>query len=613
MVKRELAREPSGEQGRKKNKKIWVISGTAAAVLLGGYLGLCAWVNGTDRILPNVSVAGLDVSGMTVEEAQTALDRAMEEYGGQIIGLVSYDGQLWSIAADKMGYGWSFPAEAAGAVGRENFLTGGGVYLTQLLGREHRISAPRWDCTALDETVDRVEAETGGSVTEASYQLEGDALVMTKGRTGQAIDRGQVRDSLWSAVEEAMEQKFGGAEGAVEVENPLMPQETPPQEPDFQAIHGAVAVEPQSAQYDRETGAVTDHVVGVDFDVEALKAAYEQAGEGETFSIPVTLTQPEETKQSLEAKLFRDLLGEGTTNVGGSSSRKHNVKLSAQACNGVILMPGEVFSYNNTTGSRSASKGYLAAPVYSGDASVDEVGGGICQTSSTIYYAVLHTNLKIVERRAHRFNTGYVPEGMDATVYYGQTDFRFENSTDYPIKIVTSSYDQGGKRKLNVKIYGTNVDGVRAEPKSTVYETVTPTTQYKADESIPRGTTKVDSKQNPYTGKSAQTYRYVYDRDGNLLEKQDMGKSVYKMRPKTILYNPADGDPATWPNGVPPVPEVPPAETVPETPAENAGAETPLEDPGTEAPAGSGGGQELPPAEEPPAQDLAVDDPAQAV
>ena len=115
MGKRELAREPSGEQGRKKNKKIWVISGTAAAVLLGGYLGLCAWVNGTDRILPNVSVAGLDVSGMTVEEAQTALDRAMEEYGGQIIGLVSYDGQLWSIAADKMGYGWSFPAEAAGA------------------------------------------------------------------------------------------------------------------------------------------------------------------------------------------------------------------------------------------------------------------------------------------------------------------------------------------------------------------------------------------------------------------------------------------------------------------------------------------------------------------
>lgn len=604
MGKRELSKEPAGEQGRAKNKKIWMISGGAAAVLLGGYLGLCAWVNGSDRILPNVSVAGLDVSGMTAAEAETALSGAMAEHGSQIIGAVSYEDQLWSITAEEMGYGWRFAAESAGAVGRENFLTGGVVYLTQLLGQEHQISAPRWDCTVLDDLVDLVEAETGGSVTEAAYQLDGEALVMTKGRTGQAIDRSQVQDSLWSAVEGAMEQKFSGMEGVVEVKNPLIPQETPPQEPDFQAIHDAVAVEPQNAQYTRETGAVADHVVGVDFDVEALKAAYEKAGEGETFSIPVTLTQPEETKQSLEAKLFRDLLGEGTTNVSGSSARKHNVKLSAQACNGVILMPGEVFSYNNTTGSRSASKGYLAAPVYSGDASVDEVGGGICQTSSTIYYAVLHTNLKIVERRAHRFNTGYVPEGMDATVYYGQTDFRFENSTDYPIKIVTSSYDQGGKRKLNVKIYGTNVDGVRAEPKSTVYETVSPTTQYKADESITQGTTKVDSKQNPYTGKSAQTYRYIYDRDGNLLEKQDMGKSVYKMRPKTILYNPADGDPATWPNGVPPVQAPPPAETVPETPAENTGAETPLEDPGTEAPAESGGGQETPPTEELPSQDL---------
>ena len=611
MGKRELSKEPAGEQGRAKNKKIWMISGAAAAVLLGGYLGLCAWVSGSDRILPNVSVAGLDVSGMTAAEAETALSGAMAEHGSQIIGAVSYEDQLWSITAEEMGYGWRFAAESAGAVGRENFLTGGAVYLGQLLGRDHQISAPRWDCTVLDDLVDLVEAETGGSVTEAAYQLDGEALVMTKGKTGQAIDRSQVQDSLWSAVEGAMEQKFSGMEGVVEVKNPLIPQETPPQEPDFQAIHDAVAVEPQNAQYTRETGAVADHVVGVDFDVEALKAAYEKAGEGETFSIPVTLTQPEETKQSLEAKLFRDLLGEGTTNVSGSSARKHNVKLSAQACNGVILMPGEVFSYNNTTGSRSASKGYLAAPVYSGDASVDEVGGGICQTSSTIYYAVLHTNLKIVERRAHRFNTGYVPEGMDATVYYGQTDFRFENSTDYPIKIVTSSYDQGGKRKLNVKIYGTNVDGVRAEPKSTVYETVSPTTQYKADESITQGTTKVDSKQNPYTGKSAQTYRYIYDRDGNLLEKQDMGKSVYKMRPKTILYNPADGDPATWPNGVPPVQAPPPAETVPETPAAKTRAETPREDPGTEAPAESGGGQETPPTEELPSQDLEAAGPSQ--
>ena len=157
-------------------------------------------------------------------------------------------------------------------------------------------------------------------------------------------------------------------------------------------------------------------------------------------------------------------------------------------------------------------------------------------------------------------------------MYYGQTDFRFENSTDYPIKIVTSSYDQGGKRKLNVKIYGTNVDGIRAEPKSTVYETVSPTTQYKADESITQGTTKVDSKQNPYPESRPRPIAISMTGTGICWKSRIWGRACDKMRPKTILYNPADGDPATWPNGVPPVQAPPPAETVPETPAENTGS-----------------------------------------
>ena len=335
----------------------------------------------------------------------------------------------------------------------------------------------------------------------------------------------------------------------------LTAHEESPREPDFEAMYEELHTEPVDSTVDPETYQATDSVVGVDFDVEQAKAAYQSAAEGETVSIPFTLTQPKETKESLQAKLFRDLLGSGTTTVSGSSNRKHNVKLSAQACNGVVLMPGEVFSYNNTTGSRTAAKGYLSAPVYSGGASVDEVGGGICQTSSTIYYAVLHTTLEVVERRAHMYNTGYVDEGMDATVYYGSTDFRFKNNTNYPVKIVTRSYDQGGKRKLTVEIYGTNETGYYAVPKSTTYNPVSPTTQYKADSSIPRGTTKVDSKQNPYTGISASTYRYIYDKNGNLVEKQQMTSSTYKMRPKTILYNPADGDPSTWVNGVPPQPQ----------------------------------------------------------
>ena len=160
----------------------------------------------------------------------------------------------------------------------------------------------------------------------------------------------------------------------------------------------------------------------------------------------------------------------------------------------------------------------------------------------------------------------YVPDGMDATVWYGSSDFRFKNNTNYPVKVVTESYDKNGSRYLTVKIYGTNEDGRYAVPQRTQYDWITPTTQYKADSSVPRGTTRVDSVQNAYRGRKAQTYRYIYAEDGTLLEKQDMGVSSYKMRPTTILYNPADGDPSQ-PASKPETPTVPETPEVPETPA----------------------------------------------
>ena len=202
------------------------------------------------------------------------------------------------------------------------------------------------------------------------------------------------------------------------------------------------------------------------------------------------------TREDLESKLFRDILGEGTTTVSGSANRKHNVKLAASACNGVILLPGEEFSYNTCTGSRTAEAGYKEAPIYAGNRSEDGIGGGVCQPSSTIYFAVLHTDLEIVERWAHGFNTGYVKPGMDATVYFGVQDFRFRNSTDYPIKIVTNSYDSNGKRYLNVKIYGTNPDGIYAVPRSDEYNWVKPTTVYEPDETVPQGTLVLDREQD---------------------------------------------------------------------------------------------------------------------
>ena len=538
--------------GGGKGKKIAIAAGIVLGVLACAYVGLCAWVGSSGAIFPHTVVGGVDVSGMTVEQAASALDQAVAQHGDQMAGTITYGDWRGTVTADQMDYDWSASAQAAWQDGRDSFFAQGGLYLARLMGQEHRVTAWSVSTDAVDRLVDQMQEEMGEDATAASYELDGDELVMTKGRTGVSVSRDNALDTVLDALDEAMERKLGqGEEGYVEAERELQPQETPPQEPDFDEIYREVHTQAKSAEMDPETFQVTDHVVGVDFDVEALRAAYEAAGEGETFSVPLELEEPKETKESLEGKLFADLLGEGSTVLTGTANRQFNVKLAAEACNGTILLPGDEFSFNGRTGSRSAAMGYKSATVYSGGKTVNEVGGGVCQTSSTIYYALLHTNLEVVERRNHGYNTGYVPEGMDATVYYGLTDFRFRNNTDYPVRIDIFPEWQGNKELLICRIYGTNPEGIYAVPESSTFNWQSPTTVYQPDETVPQGTTKVDTVQNPYVGVSAQTYRYVYDGEDNLLEKQDMGVSVYRMRPRTILYNPADGDPATWVDGVP--------------------------------------------------------------
>ena len=184
------------------------------------------------------------------------------------------------------------------------------------------------------------------------------------------------------------------------------------------------------------------------------------------------------------------------------------------------------------------------------------------------------------------------------------------------MKIVTESYDKNGLRYLTVKLYGTNVDGRYAVPERTQFDFVSPTTQYRADESIPQGTTKVDAKQNAYTGRSARAWRVIYEKDGTLVEKQDLGVSTYKMRPTTILYNPADGDPSTWVDGVPPKSGAQPGT---ETGTESGGGTggEPAVGTGTdsETSAGESGSSSSAPTEDIPAPDTrdgAADGPAQS-
>lgn len=567
-------------------KKAGLIVGALAAVAAAGYLGLCAWASEQDAILPNVSVAGVDVSNMIVEQAQDAVESAVEQGSKNITFSLEYEGLSETINGGDVGVDVAESVKNAQRIGHENFFTGGFQLVSHMLGASSQVPLViAGDDPAVTGLVDRMKEAVASREENHAYKIEGDQLVMTKGAPVVTVDWESAEEQVQSNLQSAFETGLAAGTEPVNYGVVLSATQTAEgEEPDFKAIYEELHTEPKDAALNLETMEISDHTVGVDFDVTELQTAYRNAKGGETFSIPVTLTQPKVTKEDLGGALFRDLLGEATSQVTGVASRLYNVTLSANSCNGKIVLPGEVFSYNDTTGPRSVANGYRLGSVYVGGKSEQQPGGGVCQTSSTLYYAILHTELEIVERRCHQFAVGYVPDGMDATVYDGGIDFKFRNNTDYPIKIQAWTYDTGGKRYITVQLYGTNLTGRYAVPTKSVYDWVSPTTVYEPKESVPRGTKELDREQYAYSGRKARTWRTIYEKDGTEVETQEMGNSTYKMRPHTYFYNPADGAPTTWVNGVPPTDPATPVDPGTTTPSTDPGATTPPVDPGTTTP-----------------------------
>jgi len=232
--------------------------------------------------------------------------------------------------------------------------------------------------------------------------------------------------------------------------------------------------------------------------------------------------------------MFRDVLGTYTTKCAGPWGRHQNIKLAAAAINGRIYNPGEEFWYNSAVGQRTAARGYQEAGVYEGGRTTTGIGGGICQVSSTLYYAVLLSDLDIVLRYCHMFNPGYMPMGCDATVSWGGPDFAFRNSRDYPIKIVTSYNDN--TNEVTCTILGTKVDDHYVVMTNAVLGVTDYQTVYQESPDVAPGEEVID--QYGHTGYYVRTWRNIYDGDGNLLSSRVEADSHYDVGNKIILVAP---------------------------------------------------------------------------
>jgi vancomycin resistance protein YoaR len=211
-----------------------------------------------------------------------------------------------------------------------------------------------------------------------------------------------------------------------------------PEKPDLQEIYDQFYIAPVDDTIDLENHCVIPGAWGYHFDMEKAQKQVNDAEFGETVYISMEFLEPEIYGDKV---YFRDVLGYCETQHTDDANRNNNLRRACESMNGVVLQPGEVFSYNDTLGQRTKENGYLPAGAYSGWELVQSYGGGICQGSSTVYCAALYADMEIVHRRNHGYRVGYMQPGLDATVNWGGPDFQFRNSSHFPIKIAAEVSD----------------------------------------------------------------------------------------------------------------------------------------------------------------------------
>lgn len=590
------------------NKKIIIALCVAAAVLLLAVIcGFVYYLNLTadnGLIFANVYVAGIDLGGMTPEEASNVLHLATDStYTQQDMIIQLPDQQLIlspadtkvsldvdAIVTDAYNYGRTGSRLEQYMARQDAVLTSYTIDLipylnldTEYLRSAIEEAAAPYNTTLIQPSV----TITGERPPLAKDEIDEDAapqvLTLTMGIPHATLDA----SALYGMVVDA----YSSNQFLVTPEVPI----TQPEAPDLEAIYLEYCVEPIDAAVNEEDYSVFPEVYGYGFDIALLQEMVDAAEPGQALEIELHYLAPEITKEAIESTLFQDVLGTYKAYQASSADRATNLKLACQAINGLILRPGDTFSFNDAVGERTEARGYRPAAAYMNGKTVQEFGGGICQVSSALYYCALLGDLEIVRRTNHSYPSSYVPIGLDATVSWGSPDFRFRNNTDYPIRIEASA--SGGT--VYMTLYGTDTKDYYIKLDSEILETYDYEVIYQTmPEDNEEGYKDGDIIQDAHTGYKAVSYRLKYDKETDrLLSKDVIAYSNYRMTDKIIckIEVPEPAPPVTDPPVTdppvtdPPVtdPSEPPAPTEPD-PTEPDPSET--TEPGLEGPVGDSGG-----------------------
>ena len=595
----------------RKTRKVLLVSVCAvAAALLLGAVGAVWYLFMRDpndhRILNNVYVAGINLGGMTREEAEDALHKATDHTFTVNDMVVELPDMILTMSPADTGISLNVEAavEAAYDYGRSGTRSENAQALQNSLVTDHPIALLPYLNLNMDYIMGQLEdygKQFNSTYTPSGVEVvgekpildaadeafdpeaDGQTLILTLGTPGRHVDIQEVYNRVLDAY----------SFNLFLVQVSLEEQEKIPEALNLEEIHSLYHSDPIDAAIDTEDFDVIPEVYGYTFDLEAAQALLDEAVYGDTIELKVEMVAPELLSEAMEGMLFRDVLCEYKTQHTNNSNRNTNLRLACEAINGTILYPGETFDYNTVVGKRTAEKGYKTAGAYSSGKTVETLGGGICQVSSTIYYCCLIADLEIVNRLPHSYVSSYMPMGMDATVSWGGPEFTFRNNTNYPIRIET--WVEGGY--VHCKLVGTDekdyyivmeYEVIGSESAGTIYE------EYPANNK--EGYKDGEVIQTAYRGYTVKTYKCKYDKNTDELIAREFDQtSKYKKRDKIIAK--IIQDPTEAPAEKPTEPDTPKPTDPPATtpPATEPPATTP---PATDPPATN---PPAPPATDPPA------------
>lgn len=413
---------------KQKQSKMILLAGAAAAVLLllFAVAGIFLMRNDETEAAPvgklpkNVTIGGIQVGGMTAGKAREAI---LAQYPGDIEStdmILDFPNRKHTLSPKDTKVHWDIESALEQAAASE---PGTEIDLELKLDSEY-----------IRQRIDSILDALGGAYIPSGFRFEGEipdfsdenavtqTLILEKGRPGIDLDPDRIYADILTAYQVGSFRVSIKDFGDILEPKPL----------DLDDVYTLVYSAPVEPVLDRENMTATPGQNGYGFDLEDAKAQLSELSFGESASIPCYIIHP---KLSDDDVYFQDVLGNCRTPHTDNENRNENLRLACSMIDGMILQPGDVISYNEALGPRTAEKGYKPAPAYSGVELVNEIGGGICQVSSTLYLASLLSELKIVNRVNHGFPVDYIPIGLDATVNWGTTDLKIKNSYDFPIKI----------------------------------------------------------------------------------------------------------------------------------------------------------------------------------